>query len=80
MEAVDESYWKAMRGLEEAAMLLEKTSAELQASNEAVAAKLFDSEAQKTREQAKKLRETVLSGKLFSGDSLLEKAEKDKGR
>lgn len=80
MEAVDESYWKAMRGLEEAAMLLEKTSAELQASNEADAAKLFDSEAQKTREQAKKLKETVLSGKLFSGDSLLEKAKKDKGR
>lgn len=80
MEAVDESYWKAMRGLAEAALLLEITGAELQASNDADAAKLFDSEAQKTREQARKLKETVLSGKLFSGGSLLEKARKDKGR
>ena len=77
MEGVDESYWKAMRGLEEAAMLLEKAGMELEEANRSGAAGLFRAESEKTRMQAEKIREAVLSGRCYSGDSLLSEAEKD---
>ena len=76
VESVDNSYWKAMRGLEEAAMLLEKAGHELDDANRIAAAEHFRSQAKVARSQALKLRETVLSSQQFSGDSLLEEAEK----
>lgn len=77
METVDESYSKAMRGLEEAAMLLEKAGAELQDAGQSDAATLFRAEAQKAREQADKIKATVLSSKRYSGDSLLDKVDQN---
>ncbi|HEX8885631.1 MAG TPA: chemotaxis protein CheB, partial [Noviherbaspirillum sp.] len=79
MENVDQSYWKAMRGLEEAAMLLGKASEELRESNRHDAAELFRQESERTRQQAEKIREIVLSSKRYSGDSLVEKAEQEPG-
>lgn len=77
IEGVDQSYWKAMRGLEEAAMLLEKAGMELEESNRGDAARLFRTEAEQARKQAKNIRETVLSGKCYSSDTLLGEAEKN---
>lgn len=76
-EAVDKSYWKAMRGLEEAAMLLEKAGRELQDERQAAAAEAFRQQAKFAREQAIKLRDTLLSSKQYSGDSLLEEVNKN---
>jgi two-component system chemotaxis response regulator CheB len=76
-EAVDKSYWKAMRGLEEAAMLLEKAGHELQDDNQIAAAQVFRSQAKVARDQAIELRNTLLSSTQYSGDSLLEEAEAD---
>jgi two-component system chemotaxis response regulator CheB len=76
-ESVDNSYWKAMRGLEEAAMLLEKAGKDLQDDSQIAAAEVFRTQARVARDQALKLRQTVLSSREFSGDSLLEEAETD---
>jgi two-component system chemotaxis response regulator CheB len=77
-ESVDKSYWKAMRGLEEAAMLLEQAGRELHDDRQLAAAEVYKAQAKIAREQALKLRDTVLSSRQFSGDSLLEEAtEKD---
>jgi two-component system chemotaxis response regulator CheB len=78
-EAVDKSYWEAMRGLEEAAMVLEQAGNELQDANQMAAAELFRTQARIAREQASNLRKTVLSSKQYSGDSLLEEAKKKTG-
>ena len=75
-ESVDDSYWKAMRGLEEVAMLLEKTGKELEDEGQADAAELFRAQASQAREQALKVRSTLLSNKQYSGDSLLEEVKK----
>ncbi|SMP53378.1 chemotaxis protein CheB [Noviherbaspirillum suwonense] len=75
--SVDDSYWKAMRGLEEAAMLLEKAGRELHDENQIAAAGVFRAQAKVARDQALKLRDTVLSSQRYSGDSLLQKAGKD---
>jgi two-component system chemotaxis response regulator CheB len=76
-ESVDNSYWKAMRGLEEAAMLLEKAGLELRDERQIAAAEHFRAQAKMARDQALKLRETVLSSQQYSGDSLLAKAESE---
>jgi two-component system chemotaxis response regulator CheB len=75
-ESVDDSYWKAMRGLEEAALLLEKAGRELQEEGQNAAAELFKTQACQAREQAINLKRTLLSSKQYSGDSLLEEVEK----
>ena len=75
-ESVNKSYWKAMRGLEEAAMLLEQAGRELQDERQLAASEVYKAQAKIAREQALKLRDTVLSSRQFSGDSLLEEAAK----
>ena len=77
MEKIDESYWGAMRSLEEAAMLLDETSKSLTDAGQADAAAIFLEQARDAAEQARMLRKTVLSSKRFSADSLIEEAEKD---
>ena len=76
-ESVDKSYWKAMRGLEEAAMLLEKAGRELHDERQIAAAEVFRSQAKVARDQAIELRNTLLSSEQYSGDSLLEEVEAD---
>lgn len=71
MEKIDESYWTAMRSLEEAAMLLEETSCDFAKAGEDKTATLFLEHARIATEQSRSLRDTVLSSKRFSGDSLL---------
>ncbi len=74
MEKIDESYWAAMRSLEEAAMLLEQTGKDFAKEGEHKAAAVFLEHARVTTEQSRLLRNTVLSSERFSGDSLLNKA------
>jgi two-component system chemotaxis response regulator CheB len=74
-DKVDESYWAVMRSLEEAAMLLEKMANDQLGKNQMKTAALFQTEAQQAREQAHRLRTTVLSSKRFSGDTLQAEAE-----
>lgn len=75
MEKIDESYWAAMRSLEEAAMLLGQTSKSLTEGGDEKAAALFLEHAQRANAQSRMLRETVLSSGQFSGDSLISEAE-----
>ncbi|SCX95389.1 two-component system, chemotaxis family, response regulator CheB [Nitrosospira sp. Nl5] len=74
MEKIDESYWAAMRSLEEAAMLLEQTGKDFAKEGENKAAAVFLEHARVATEQSRLLRNTVLSSERFSGDSLLNKA------
>jgi two-component system chemotaxis response regulator CheB len=74
MDTVDGSYWAVMRSLEEAAMLLEKMDGDLALKSQHAAAALCRDEARRAREQAVRLRDTVLSGARFSTDTLLDKA------
>jgi two-component system chemotaxis response regulator CheB len=76
MEKIDQSYWDAMRSLEEAAMLLEHTGKSLAEAGQADAGTLFLEQARDTADQARMLRKTVLSSKRFSVDSLINEAEK----
>lgn len=76
-ESVDKSYWKAMRGLEEAAMLLEKAGLDLHDDKQIAAAEVFREQAKVARAQAIELRNSLLSSKQYSGDSLLDEAEAD---
>jgi two-component system chemotaxis response regulator CheB len=76
MEKIDESYWAAMRSLEEAALLLEQTGKSFDDAGESRAAAVFRHHALVANEQSRMLRETVLTSKRFSGDSLLAEAEK----
>ena len=66
-----------MRGLEEAAMLLEKAGRELHDDRQIAAAEVFRSQAKVARDQAIELRNTLLSSEQYSGDSLLEEVEAD---
>jgi two-component system chemotaxis response regulator CheB len=75
MEKIDESYWAAMRSLEEAAMLLEQTSKNLSKDGNEKAAAIFLQHAQIATEKSRMLRNSVLSSKRFSGDSLLKESE-----
>lgn len=75
MDGVDRNYWNAMRGLEEAAMLLQKAGEELRDANQNVAADQFRRESERALRQAERVREIVLASKRYSGDSLIEKAE-----
>jgi two-component system chemotaxis response regulator CheB len=77
MEKIDESYWGAMRSLEEAAMLLERTGKSLADAGQAESAALFMGQADVAAGQARLLRKTVLSSGRFSVDSLLDEAEKN---
>ena len=77
MEKIDESYWGAMRSLEEAAMLLEQTGKSLADAGQVNGAALLMGQANVAAGQARLLRETVLSSERFSVDSLLHKAEKN---
>jgi two-component system chemotaxis response regulator CheB len=76
-DKIDESYWAVMRSLEEAAMLLEKMANDQLGKNHMKAAALFQEEAKQAREQARRLRTTVLSSKRFSGDTLQAKADEE---
>jgi two-component system, chemotaxis family, protein-glutamate methylesterase/glutaminase len=76
MDKIDESYWAAMRSLEEAAMLMKQTSEDFKKEGEDKAAAVFLAHAQLAAEQSRALRETVLSSERFSGDSLLKEANK----
>jgi two-component system chemotaxis response regulator CheB len=76
-DKVDESYWAVMRSLEEAAMLLEKMAIDQVGDKQMKAAALFQEEAKQAREQAHRLRTTLLSSKRFSGDTLEAKADDD---
>jgi two-component system chemotaxis response regulator CheB len=76
-DRVDESYWAVMRSLEEAAMLLEKMAHDHGEKKQAKAAALFQQEAQQAREQAHRLRDTVLTSKRFSGDTLQSEADEE---
>lgn len=75
MEKIDESYWAAMRSLEEAAMLLEQTSKNFTKNGNDKAAAVFLQHARITTEKSRMLRNTVLSSKRFSGDSLHKESE-----
>jgi hypothetical protein len=66
-----------MRSLEEAAMLLEKMAIDQVGDKQMKAAALFQEEAKQAREQAHRLRTTLLSSKRFSGDTLEAKADDD---
>jgi two-component system chemotaxis response regulator CheB len=79
MEKIDESYWGAMRSLEEAAMLLEETGKSLTDAGQADAGEVFQEQAGNAARQARILHKTVLSSKRFSADSLIDEAEKDGG-
>lgn len=72
---VDESYWAVMRSLEEAAMLLERMANDHMEKKQTKVAALFQQEAQHAREQAHRLRDSVLSSKRFSGDTLHDEAD-----
>ena len=76
MDRVDASYWDVMRSLEESAMLLGKMGDQLKGVGDKKSARLLQQESRRANEQARRLRESVLSGACFSGDTLLEKARK----
>lgn len=76
MDKIDQSYWAAIRSLEEAAMLLTDMSGRFAAEGENDASALFRKEAESVDEQAHQLRDTVLKSERFSGDNLFRKATK----
>ena len=80
MEKIDESYWEAMRSLEEAAMLLEQAGKSFSEAGENETASLFRSHAQLATEQSRLLRNTILGSRRFSGDSLTDEAERKAGQ
>lgn len=75
MLKVDESYWSAMRSLEEATMLLDRMGRDMSERGHDASAALFFERGKTTEEHSRRLREMVLTGKLFSGDSVVLKAE-----
>ncbi len=78
MEAVDESYWKAMRGLEEAAMLLKKQCRTAGVERRRML-QSFSTAKRRKLGAGKEAQGNRIVGQAVSGDSLLEKARKDKG-
>jgi two-component system chemotaxis response regulator CheB len=76
-EKTDESYWSAMRSLEEAAMLLKQMGDDLAGNGQDKAAALFFEKERIITEQSHQLRDTLLNSERFSAESLLKKAEEE---
>lgn len=74
MEKVDESYWGAMKSLEEAAMLLNRLGQEYADRGQAEAAAVFSRREHYAVEQSRQLRDALLNRDHFSVESLLDKA------
>lgn len=70
VEKIEETYWISMRGLEEAAMLLEHTAGTLNEQGKSEAAALFRQEAGIATAESRELRETLLRRKRFTGENL----------
>lgn len=70
VEKVEQSYWSAMRSLEEAAMLLKNWGDDLSTTGDKQAAKLFFSQAKIAEEQSRQLKDTLLSDKRFDAEQL----------
>lgn len=66
-----------MRGLGEAAMLLERRANDDMEEKPTKVAALSQYKAQNAREQAHGLRDSVLSSKRFSGDTLQDEADSE---
>lgn len=74
-EKVDESYWGAMKSLEEASMLLNHMGRELRDQGEHQAAALFFREEKSANEQSHQLRHVLLNRRRFSAESLMDQAK-----
>ena len=77
MEKIDESYWSAMRSLEEAAMLLEQMGKSFAEAGEEEKACLFEDRARLANQQSRMLRQTLLKSEQFSVDSLIDETEEN---
>lgn len=74
-EKVDQSYWGAMKSLEEASMLFNHMGKELKEQGQDEAASLFFEEEKTATEQSRKLRMVLLNRKRFSVESLSDQAK-----
>lgn len=70
VQKVEETYWIAMRNLEEASMLLDHTADSLGRAGKTQQAKLFRSEAEAAEAESRGLRENLLRRRQFNGSNL----------
>lgn len=68
-KVVEESFWKAIRSLEETVILLEQSAKQFAEGGNQVAADQFYQKAQETRQRAKVTHEFAFQQQKFSGDS-----------
>jgi two-component system chemotaxis response regulator CheB len=67
-KSVEESFWKAVRSLEETVILLEQSSRQFAEGNNPVAAEQFSRKARETRQRAIKAREFIFQQEQVSED------------
>ncbi|GAB3883202.1 chemotaxis protein CheB [Spirosoma agri] len=75
-KSVEDSFWKAIRSLEETVMLLEQSGKQLAEGGNTVAAQQFMEKAREARERAKKTHEFVFQQEQLSEDSIKESKRK----